>query len=152
MSSQALSRHPLVLLFLAWLAPGSAHFLLGQRWRGAAFFAIIVATFLAGLQLTRSAAVSLENHPLAFLAQVFAGLPLLAGLGIGAATDPATAGGGPFYATPPPPPSVVAVTDLGVLFTMVAGLLNFLLILDAFDRAAAARAAPPPRPPEGRPS
>ena len=34
-----------------------------------------------------------------------------------------------------PPDAIVAVIDLGMLFTMVAGILNLLVAFDAFDRA-----------------
>ena len=42
-----------------------------------------------------------------------------------------------------PPERIVALGDLGSLFTMVAGLLNLLLLLDAWDRTAERREARP---------
>ena len=118
----------------AWLLPGAGHFLVGQRWRGVVLFVWLSLTFALGVAVTGGAAVSLDDHPLAFAAQIFAGLPFVAGNLLGRpARDPMA------YGVPPLSNEVVASMDLGLLLTMTAGLLNLLLVLDAFDRATAAR-------------
>jgi len=121
-------RRPFAVLLAAWLVPGAGHYLLGQRGRGAAFFAAIVVTFAIGLAITGGSACSPSEHPVAFVAQVFAGLPALVPAALeyirGAAAHSSRLSN-----------AVVAVIDLGLLFTMIAGLLNLLLAEDAYERA-----------------
>jgi hypothetical protein len=125
-----------VILILGWLLPGAGHFVLGQRWRGVAFFVLLTATFALGLVLTEGGAVSFEEHRIALCAQIFAGAPALAGLVRDHGRYAAVEG---FSIRPIMSPEVVAMIDLGLLFTMLAGLLNLLLIVDAYERALAAR-------------
>lgn len=106
----------------AWFVPGLGHFLLGKRWRALIFFTVVVAMFGLGLfwegelfSLDRSRLLTL----LAGLAEMGVGLPYfiarLVGLGVG---------------------DVTAVTyEYGYTFCIVAGLLNILIMLDAYDVA-----------------
>lgn len=135
---------PPVIFFLSWIAPGAGHFLLGQRWRGIAFFLTIAATFAAGLLITEGHAVSLSEHRLAFFAQLFAGIPFGVGYALDTIRASVTDGTSARFLTEPPSGSVnavIAAIDLGLVFTMVAGLLNLLLALDATDRAIARKEA-----------
>lgn len=139
-------RVPIVTLAFAWAIPGSGHFILGQRWRGVAYFVAIAHAFVIGLALTDGLCVSRQEHPIAFIAQAPAGAPLLAAAWFDARRDKADSG---TYALLPRPTGdaardeanrahkdeLVARLDLGLLYTMVAGLLNFLLAIDAFERA-----------------
>ncbi|GIW73030.1 MAG: hypothetical protein KatS3mg102_2572 [Planctomycetota bacterium] len=118
--------HPWLSLVLAWLVPGAGHWLLGQRWRGVSFFVLLVMTFAFGWGASAGHAVSLEHHPVAFWLQLPAGGPMLLALGFA-----------PGLAVPPP--EVVARLDLALTFTMVAGLLNLLLVHDAWERAVVLR-------------
>jgi len=119
--------------FIALVLPGAGHFATGYRGRGVAFFGVIAIMFAAGLSITEGYALSPKEHPLAFGAQVLAGVPAAVGLlltGGGRTMDPGLLGR-------LPPPEVVSMFDLGLVFTMVAGLLNLLVVLDALDRASA---------------
>src|SRR5262245_13015569 len=107
---------------LAWAIPGAAHFWLGRRQKGAVFFVALLAMFVIGLSLQGQIFPFELSDPLVALA-AFAdfgmGLPWLASraLGLGAG-------------------QVTAVTwEYGNSFLIVAGLLNSLVILDAFDIA-----------------
>jgi hypothetical protein len=114
----------LVLLCVAaWAIPGAGHFWLGRRQKALIFFATLCLMFVIGL--------SLHGRLFPFdLADPLVALAAIADLGIGLpwlAARMLDAGAG----------TVTAVTfEYGNTFTIVAGLLNFLVILDAFDIAS----------------
>jgi len=148
----SLLRVPIVTLLLAWLVPGLGHVVQGKAWRGVVFFVLITHSFAVGLHLTDGLCVSRQEHPVAFLAQAPAGLTVLLsrvyearraaenpaifplrprqGAPDEVAKDPAKA-----QALAARQDELVARLDMGLLYTMVAGLLNFLLAVDAFERA-----------------
>lgn len=112
-----------VLLFLlAWLVPGAGHFALGKRQKAVVFAIVLTAMFVIGLLLRGRLFPFTPGDPLVALAaaaNVMAGLPYvlarLAGLGEGVVT---------------------AITyEYGNTFMIAAGLLNTLVVLDAFDIA-----------------
>jgi hypothetical protein len=116
-------RGTLVLLCAAaWAVPGAGHLWLGRRRKGLIFLVALSLMFAIGLLLHGRLFPFDFNEPLVALAAVAdigAGLPWL----IARMLD---AGAG----------TVTAVTfEYGNCFTIVAGLLNFLVILDAFDIA-----------------
>jgi hypothetical protein len=113
----------LVLVCLAaWAVPGAGHFWVGRRQKALVFFVALLAMFVIGLRLDGGIASFDLSDPLAALAAVAnagLGLPwLVAKMGAwGAGT-------------------VTAVTwEYGNTFLIVGGLLNFLVVLDAFDYA-----------------
>ena len=113
----------LVLLCLAaWAVPGAGHLWLRRPHKAAVFFVALLAMFGIGL--------ALEGRLFPFeLAEPLVALAALANLGLGLpwiVTRAADAGAG----------TVTAVTyEYGNSFMIVAGLLNFLVVLDAFDVA-----------------
>ncbi len=113
----------LVLLGLAaWLIPGVGHYWLGRRMKGLIFFVALTAMFGLGLALEGRLFPFEPSQPLVFLAavaDVAAGLPYFLAwmfhVGDG---------------------QVVAVTyEYANAFLIVAGLLNMLVVLDAYDIA-----------------
>jgi hypothetical protein len=111
---------------LAFLVPGLGHFYLGKRNKGLIFLACLLALFLMGVSMDSRLQLYLGfEDPLALLfsiAQMAMGAPyfLARSLGYGAGDVAA----------------MKAVTyEYGNTFTAVAGLLNILVILDAFDTA-----------------
>jgi hypothetical protein len=120
----ATERGTLVLLCVAaWAIPGAGHLWLGRVQKAAVFFVALTAMFGIGLLLHGRLFPFELSEPLVALA-AFAnaglGLPWLAGraLGLGAGV-------------------VTAVTyEYGNTFLIVAGLLNFLVMLDAYDIGA----------------
>ncbi len=111
----------LVLLCLAaWAVPGAGHLWLGRRQKGLVFLLAIPAMFAVGLLLDGRIFPFNLSEPLVALAAV-------ADVGVGAGWVLARmrdAGAG----------AVTSVTfEYGNIFLIVAGLLNFLVILDAFD-------------------
>jgi hypothetical protein len=117
----ASERGALVLLCLAaWLVPGAAHLWLGRRQKGLVFLVAVPLMFLIGLQLQGTIFPFQFSEPLA-------GLAAIAELGTGVPwilARMADAGAGLVTA---------ATWEYGNSFMVVAGLLNFLIILDAFD-------------------
>jgi hypothetical protein len=113
----------LVLLCMAaWAIPGAGHFWLGRIQKGLVFLLALTAMFAIGLFLNGRLFPFEVTEPLVALA-AFAnaglGLPWIAGRSLGLGAGVVTA---PTY-------------EYGNCFLIVAGLLNFLVILDAFDIA-----------------
>ena len=113
---------------VAWLLPGAGHCLIGRARRGAVFFFCLAALFLLGLQMDARLQmyVGLED-PLALLrstAQMAIGLPYFVARYMGFAAG-----------------NVKAVMhEYGNTFTEVSGLLNVLIMLDAYDTLTGRRA------------
>ena len=131
---------------LAWLLPGAGHFFLGRRTRGMAFLGIVVTTYLIGLGLDGRAYLADREHPLTALAT-------FANVGIGPldvlqrrATYDRLVWQLP--ADPAREPLLAAMrtrvrsqnSDYGTAFLLTAGLMNLLLILDAYDVAVGRKA------------
>jgi Family of unknown function (DUF6677) len=116
-------RNPFVAVVLAWVFPGLGHYYLGRRRTAAAFAVIVTLTFLAGLSF-QGRLYSIEaGQPLTILA-TFAvyGSGLL---NIFARFLSDNSGG-----------TILAVTyEYGCAYLLTAGLMNLLLVLDAYDRA-----------------
>lgn len=111
----------LVLLCLAaWVVPGAGHLWMGRRQKGLVFLLALPIMFAIGLLLKGRIFPFEMAEPLVALAAIAdmgLGLPWMlarfAGLGVGTVT--------------------AATYEYGNCFLIVAGLLNFLVMLDAFD-------------------
>jgi TM2 domain-containing membrane protein YozV len=106
----------------AWLIPGAGHLWLGRRQKGVTFLLALTLMFAFGLWL--------EGRLFPFeLSQPLVALAALADLGMGLPFFIAKALGGGAG-------RVIAITyEYGNAFMIVAGLLNMLVVLDAFDVA-----------------
>lgn len=106
----------------AWLVPGAGHLWLGRRQKGVTFLVTLTLMFLCGLWLEGRLFPFQPTQPLVALsafADVGLGLPYFVAKAM-------HAGAG----------RVVAITyEYGNSFIIVAGLLNMLVVLDAFDVA-----------------
>ena len=106
----------------AWAIPGAGHLWLGRRQKGIVFLIVLPLMFLLGLQLEGRIFPLELSEPLVALAAVAdfgLGIPWLVARFMGAGQG-----------------TVTAVTyEYGNSFLIVAGLLNFLVMLDAFDIA-----------------
>ena len=113
----------LVLLCVAsWAVPGAGHLWLGRRNKGLIFLVALPLMFALGLAL-RGRIFPFE------LSDVLVGLAAVADLGIGITYFIATGLG---YGSG----DVRAVTyEYGNAFLIVAGLLNLLVVIDAYDVA-----------------
>jgi hypothetical protein len=104
----------------AWAIPGAGHFWLGRAQKGAVFLVSLTAMFVVGLLLKGRLFPFDLSEPLVALA-AFAnaglGLPWIVGRGLGLGNGLVTA----------------VSYEYGNTFLIVAGLLNFLVMLDAYD-------------------
>lgn len=107
---------------VAWLIPGAGHLLQRRRDKGLVFLIVVPLMFALGLWLQGRLFPFEWSDPLVFLGAIAdrgVGLPYLIAYF-------ADAGAG----------TVVAASyEYGNTFLMTAGLLNFLVVLDAFDIA-----------------
>jgi hypothetical protein len=119
---------PVVACTAAWLVPGAGHFVVGQNQKAILFFVVLSGMYVVGLSLGGRLFPLEWSEPLVFLsavAQWMSGLPRLAAtlgnLGQG---------------------DVVAASyEYGNTFLIVSGLLNSLVVLDAYDRASGRKPA-----------
>jgi hypothetical protein len=106
----------------AWLVPGAGHLWLGHRQKGIVFLVALTFMFVFGLWLEGALFPFQLAEPLVALgalADLGVGLPYIIARAIGAGAG-----------------RVVAITyEYGNTFVIVAGLLNMLVVLDAFDIA-----------------
>jgi hypothetical protein len=116
-----MSKRTAVAMLLAYVVPGAGHFYLGHRRRAAAFFLIIAALFLIGLWLD-AILYSIANSQrqllglLAAIGSMGSGALYLAGRMFGPLGD------------------IKSLTfEYGRMFTLTAGLMNLLLVLDCYD-------------------
>ena len=113
---------PYLIGLAAWIVPGAGHLWLGRRQKGLVFLVVPTLLFAFGLWLEGRLFPFDPSQPLVALAAI-------ADVGIGAPyllARTLDAGAG----------RVVAWTyEYGNTFVIVAGLLNMLVVLDAFDIA-----------------
>jgi hypothetical protein len=116
------SHNPWVVCAVAWIVPGGGHLLLGRVGKGVVFLVTLVAMFTTGLLLKgRIFPFELSDPlvPLAAIANMGIGAPYFVARGLGIGVG-----------------DVLAVTfEYGNSFAIVAGLLNMLVVLDAYDMA-----------------
>lgn len=156
-------KDPWVAAFLAWLVPGLGHFYQGRRGKAALFFVCVMGMFVYGMVLGEGKVVYAyasqsdeDDRRLPYLCQVGTGIvalpALVQTLRVRSHKEPLFNG---FMA----PPKVdnqghpVGLDDwqkklhryfeFGTVFTMVAGLLNLLVIFDAWGGPAYSMATGP---------
>ena len=107
---------------LAWCLPGSGHFFLGKKGRAITFFLCIFFLFFLGLAIEGNLYSFERGKPLSYLAT-------LANLGVGPSYFLVKWGGLERA-------NIWSYTyDYGTVFIVIAGLLNMLIIFDAYDIA-----------------
>jgi hypothetical protein len=113
-----------ISMVLAYLIPGAGHFYLGRRNRALGYFIIIVFMFAIGLMVDGGLYTFGESRR--------ALLKMLASFG--------SMGSGVLYfiaAALGPHGNVTSMTyEYGTTFTLTAGLMNLLLVVDCYDIAA----------------
>ena len=111
---------PAVVWIVSWLVPGAGHVLQGRLQKGVVFFAAVSAMFIIGLALDGRLFPFDFSEPLVGLAAVAnlaAGVPYFVASGMGVGRGVVTS----------------VAYEYGNAFLIVAGLLNMLIALDAFD-------------------
>lgn len=116
------SGNPTLIALAAWLVPGAGHFWQGRRQKAVVFAVLVPLMFVVGLWLNG------RLFPFE-LAQPLVALAAFASLGNGVPYFIAQAlGWGDGVVT-------AASYEYGNTFLIVAGLLNMLIVLDAYDIA-----------------
>jgi hypothetical protein len=145
-------KNPGVAAFWAWFWPGAGHFYQGRNAKGMVFMTAILTTYFFGLAIGKGNVVYASFRPddlrLQYIFQVGVGLPALPALvqsfRVAQRQRPIPVFGEPRFMAPPS--NVFPGDDelsqwnkrpglsfeMGTLYTMVAGLLNFLAICDAY--------------------
>ena len=114
---------------LSWLVPGAGYWLLGFKWR-----AILLGTLLLGIFWTGECliggfmAVTYAVHPVFFCLQAGNGLSTFIANGLWGTPVVINPGGTDNIQTDLPP-----YLNLGLLFCVVSGMLNILLVLHVLD-------------------
>lgn len=120
--SQQFSARIVATLVTAWLVPGSGHLMLGKMRRAVIFFCIVIAAISIGSVLEGNLYKVMPNQPLTILAT-------LGSMGMGA----------PYFILRfifgYQGNVVAAGYEYGTAFLLTAGLMNLLLVLDAWDIA-----------------
>lgn len=117
------SRHPAVAAALAWILPGLGHFYLGRRKTALLYALIVTATFLLGLSFEGRLYTIDRSQPLSILAT-------FAVSGAGLLNLVAR------FLSDNPSGTILAPTyEYGCAYLLTAGLMNLLLMLDAWDIA-----------------
>jgi len=138
-------KNPPTAIFLAWLIPGAGHFYQGRTGKAILFFTCILSTYFLGLSMGGGRCVyakwDTDEKRLPLICQVGVGLPTLPALGqallVRNEGEPIVIAGVPFMAPPSQDENSEIhrrygyLFELGTLYTMIAGLLNVLVIYDA---------------------
>jgi hypothetical protein len=114
---------PVAALVLGWLIPGGGHAYAGRWGKAILFFVLITGLLVAGVAIGGGAVV-LPNR-LWFIAQFCAGGPAVALTPISQ-----------YFATRAAIDWADRFHEMGTLYTAVAGLLNLLVMMDAYLRLA----------------
>jgi hypothetical protein len=116
-----MNHRSVIAMLLTLIVPGGGHFYLGRRGRAVAFFCIIVFLFVVGLLVDGRLYTVEKGNVLSVMATVAsmgAGTLYFAGRALGGLGD------------------VRSITfEYGTAFTLTAGLMNLLLVLDCYDIA-----------------
>lgn len=114
--------NPLLAVVLAWLVPGAGHFYLGRKGRAALFTVLVLIMLFVGLMLEGKLWRIVPGQPLSLL-----GTLGCAGLGI------------PYFVlrflVSYEGNLVAQGYEYGAAFIVTGGLMNLLLVLDAWDIA-----------------
>ncbi|HEV7508812.1 MAG TPA: DUF6677 family protein [Thermoanaerobaculia bacterium] len=112
--------NPVVAVLSAWLVPGLGHIYLKRYARGLAFFVLVIASLIIGCKLEGNLYTVVAGQPLTILATLGSmgmGFPYFL-LRFGLHYGGNVMGAGYEY---------------GTAFLLTAGLMNLLLVLDAWD-------------------
>ena len=114
--------NPLVAAVLAWLVPGAGHLFLKRGRRAVLFFVLVLVALVIGCRLSGNLYTPVEGQPLTLLATIGC-----MGLGL------------PYfvlrYLLDYHGEVMAAGYEYGTAFILTAGLMNLLLVLDAWDIA-----------------
>jgi len=123
--------------FLGWLVPGAGHFYVGRRGKALLFFILLMSTFFAGWVMGDFRNVYFARLRFAVLGQLGLGLPtlvishksMLSSLG-------QTFGKSASLTFGLSSSEFLPLYDVGTIYTVVPGLLNLVVALNAYRLAS----------------
>ena len=117
--------NPIIIGVLAWIFPGAGHLIQGRLKRGIIISVVIWTMFIIAIVSggAHYPGFDFKDGALLYLLNVFARF----GNGLGALVSFLIAG------TPSPQVAALATFEYGGRFLEVAGLLNYLAVIDAVD-------------------
>lgn len=121
-AERAPTANPFLICLVAWLVPGGGHLWQGRRQKGLVFLLALPAMFAVGLWLSGRLFPFELSQPLVALealADTGVGIPYFIASALGRGQGVVTA----------------ASYEYGNAFLIVAGLLNMLVVIDAYDIA-----------------
>ena len=108
---------PLYAALFTWLAPGAGHWYLGYRRKAIFYFVAIIGLYLAGMAIADFRNINIARHPYYFITYIFnGGTTIIAQL---------VTHNLPLVRT-------LERLEVGCLYSGVAGLLNILVLIDAY--------------------
>ena len=107
-----------IVAVLAWLVPGLGHLALGRYAKAGYFATLILGMFALGVAVGEGASVSSSRFPAHVYGQYCAYLPAWISEHFWGSAHQAM---------------TVARLELGVVFTTVAGILNVVVVVDAYE-------------------
>ncbi len=111
------SVNPVSLVILGWAIPGAAHVVVGRKDKALLYFVLVLGTFIAGWIISDFRNVYFEQYRWHMFLQMCSGVVAFV---IGISGEVAE-----------PKMTVMRLFEIGTLYTMVAGLLNILVVMDA---------------------
>jgi hypothetical protein len=114
--------NPYVAAVAAWLIPGAGHLVLGRRGRGLIFFLLVLTSAVIGWALDGKLYRPVPGQPLQLLGTIgsmgMGVIDFVLRWGLGYQGD-----------------VITATYEYGTAFLLTAGLMNLLVVLDAWDIA-----------------
>jgi len=108
----------LLAALLGWLVPGLGHLVVGRPAKALYFAVLVLGLFGLGMFLGEGASVSAVRYPFHVYGQYGAAIPAwLAETYWGVVTTGRT----------------IDMLELGVVFTTVAGIMNVIVVVDAYE-------------------
>ncbi len=117
MTEKRAAVNPFAAAVLGWIVPGLGHLVLGRRKKALLFFVLIVGLFLAGWLASGRENVFFQSGRWHALVQLGIG-PIMYLVSL-------------FGKIPEPKLTSMPYFEIATLYTMVAGLLNVLVVMDA---------------------
>jgi len=126
-------KSPFVALVLGWIVPGGGHVYLGQVKKGVFFFVLLAGAFVVGIAIggyddvafpkpsantPQSDVTSRVMYRIIPLVQAMDGAVAFASAKVARAAEPDN--------------EYLTDYDIGLLYTCIAGLMNLVVLLDAF--------------------
>ncbi len=111
---------PILAALLGWLVPGLGHLIVGRPAKGVYFAVLVLGLFAIGMWLGEGASVSAIRYPFHVYGQFGAALPAWIAETVWGVV---------------PTDRTIDMLELGVVFTTVAGIMNVIVVVDAYETA-----------------